>query len=328
MDARLKFAPCGYLSLADDGSILALNETLLEWLGYPLSDLQGKHVDTILSAPGRLFYQVYFFPLIRMHGTVKEMYLSLQARSGKSIPVLINAVRKEYDGILSNECIFTNMTQRYEFEQGLLAAKKSAEEATRSKNEAIAALESLKKDLEDKQQELLKLNAQLQILAKTDELTGLQNRRSFQESLADNIELFNRTNRPFSLLLLDVDHFKQINDTFGHSTGDFVLKQIAQVLMQSCRKIDTAARYGGEEFAMVLPDTDQDGAAAAAERVRSMVEASCWIEMPITISIGITTMLPGDQERQLLSRADQGLYTSKEMGRNRITHSAHLQAGS
>lgn len=324
MDEQLNYAPCGYLSLADDGTILTINETLLQLLGCELGDVQGRHVNLILTVPSRLFYQLYFFPMISLHKKVDEMYLTLKLKSDQEIPVLINALRKNRSGMQVNDIIIIQMHRRAEYELQLLEAKKASEEAVRIKSETIAELNQLQKDLKSKQKELQELNAQLQILAETDELTGLKNRRSYQEDLATNIAASAITAQPLSLVLLDIDHFKKVNDTYGHLMGDRVLQKLAQRLKTACEDGNIAARYGGEEFALILPRMDEHGALTFAEGIRSCIESTSLGEIPITISIGIATMKKGDTETTLQSRADQALYSSKESGRNQVTHALQL----
>jgi len=324
MDERLNYAPCGYLSVADDGTILTINETLLQLIGCNFSDVQGNHINSILTVPSQLFYQLYFFPMITLHEKVEEMYLSLQSESTQEIPVLINALRKNRSGMPVNDIIITQMHRRYEYEQQLIKAKKVSEEAQRKKGEIIAELNQLQGELKGKQKELQELNAQLQIVAATDELTGLKNRRAFQEELAARIFESTNTEQPLSLALLDIDHFKEVNDTYGHLTGDRVLQKLAQRLETACGEGNIAARYGGEEFALILPHMDGHGALIFAEKIRSTIESAFLAETPITISVGIATMKKGDTETTLQSRADQALYSSKNGGRNQVTHAHEL----
>ncbi|MFJ8234152.1 diguanylate cyclase [Ureibacillus sp. NPDC094379] len=324
MIEQLNFAPCGYLSLSDDGIILEINETLLNCLGYELHDLQGRHVNTILTVPGRSFYQLYFFPMIRLQEKVEEMYVTLKSKADHDIPVLLNAFRLKRGGVVINDCVFIPIKRRYEFEKALLTIKKETEEQNRVKKEQIVELDLLRRELESKQKELLKVNSELKKLAVTDGLTGLRNRRSLQEELSLNINLYTRLSQPLSLLLLDIDHFKKINDTFGHLTGDKVLQELGLILTEESREGDIAARYGGEEFALILPNTDQVGALKVAERVRSRVERTDWIIPTVTISIGAATLVSGDTESTLQCRADRALYLSKNRGRNKVTHACQL----
>jgi diguanylate cyclase (GGDEF)-like protein len=160
--------------------------------------------------------------------------------------------------------------------------------------------------------------------AVTDELTGLFNRRRFQEAMATEVERSKRFGQPVGLVLLDLDDFKTVNDTYGHQQGDLVLREVARVLRETSREIDEPARYGGEELAVVLPGTDLEGAYNLAERVRAGIEG---LVLPlldgdgslrVTASFGVAT-LPGsaDDMRGLVAAADEALYRAKRAGKNR-----------
>ncbi len=141
MNEVLDAAPCGFLSVADDGSIRAINATLLRILGYERADeLCGQHLQRILTAGARIFYQTHLFPLLKMRAHVEEIYLSLRAKSGEEIPVLINARRTERDGAPISDCVFVRMRQRANFEAELLAARKAAEQASKAKDQFLATL--------------------------------------------------------------------------------------------------------------------------------------------------------------------------------------------
>ena len=164
---------------------------------------------------------------------------------------------------------------------------------------------------------------ELHRLATTDTLTGLPNRRHFLERLAQEIERFQRQHKGAALLMVDIDHFKRVNDSHGHAVGDAVLRQFATLLQQSLRKPDLAGRLGGEEFAILLPGTDLDGALVYAERLRERIASSpCedeGLSIGYTISIGVSIFRAEDESGdQPLSRADAGLYAAKQKGRNRV----------
>ena len=142
MDTLLDTAPCGFLSLQDDGSIRMVNRTLREWLGYSLDDLQGQHVDTILPAASRIFYQTHLFPLLRIQGHAEEVYFPLRQQNDKDVPMLVNAARREEDGIVAYDFVFMPMHQRDQYENEILRAKAAAEEARHAKDEAYADLEA------------------------------------------------------------------------------------------------------------------------------------------------------------------------------------------
>jgi diguanylate cyclase (GGDEF)-like protein len=166
---------------------------------------------------------------------------------------------------------------------------------------------------------LEKTNARLAALATTDALTGLANRRAFDEALARDAALVKRGARPLSCVLLDVDDFKVFNDTFGHPSGDEVLRQLGTIIRACCRTSDVAALYGGEEFAILLPGTDLDGARVLAERVRCTVEAGPWAHRPVTVSAGVATLGVDDGAVEwVVGEADRALYRAKRGGRNRV----------
>ena len=163
----------------------------------------------------------------------------------------------------------------------------------------------------------------LEEMATTDGLTGLKNHRMFQEELDQKVKLAERFGRPLSLLLMDVDHFKSVNDTHGHPAGDVVLRGVAAIIVRNRREIDTTARYGGEEFAVICPETDTAGAMKLADRIRKDVEVEEFrVEagpLKVTISIGVAT-LPTHAvcKPAMIEQADQALYRAKEGGRNRV----------
>ncbi len=163
-------------------------------------------------------------------------------------------------------------------------------------------------------------NSQLEALAFTDGLTGIANHRSFQEELAKNFEAAKRRKRRLSLMLVDVDHFKQYNDTYGHPSGDIVLKRVASVIRDSCPEGCLPARYGGEEFAVLCPGFSGNEVLMLAESIRDAIETTPWPERSVTVSIGAVSLsqelsTPSD----LVSASDNALYSSKASGRNCVT---------
>ncbi|MCA9559320.1 MAG: diguanylate cyclase [Myxococcales bacterium] len=172
--------------------------------------------------------------------------------------------------------------------------------------------------------EVRRANERLREWAIRDGLTGLYNHRHFQEQLLTEFARARRYAQPLACLMIDLDHFKRINDTCGHPFGDEVLKQLARTLTEVARQADIIARYGGEEFVVVLPSTDLEGARRFAERVRAEVAArpvqADGQSVDITLSVGVATNgTPGvDSERALIKRADAALYEAKRAGRNRV----------
>lgn len=184
----------------------------------------------------------------------------------------------------------------------------------------ILEKDSYERQLEAYQLRLEEINATLAADSKTDKLTGLANRRHFDDLFAEEFDRANRRGLPLSLIILDVDHFKMFNDTFGHSAGDETLKAVAKSLSETKRLQDRVARYGGEEFVIVLPDTPAEGAAILAERVRKAVQNREWEHRPVTVSIGVCTFERGiGSPLEIIGAADAALYLSKQNGRNRVT---------
>jgi diguanylate cyclase (GGDEF)-like protein len=189
-------------------------------------------------------------------------------------------------------------------------------------------IESADRRLLETNQQLKQLNDEFRLLSITDPLTGLFNRRHFDELMETEVGLSNRHGDPNSLLLIDIDHFKAINDTYGHYVGDVVLKALTKTLQNNIRHTDAICRLGGEEFAILCKRADKAGAMELAEKLREVIETTPMIpetddELMITISIGVASVPDGGGKttpKQLYKDVDTALYYSKNNGRNRVTH--------
>lgn len=169
------------------------------------------------------------------------------------------------------------------------------------------------------EQKLQESNLELERLAVTDKLTQLPNRVKIDEMLEQELARTGRSGQEFSILILDIDYFKSINDTHGHQAGDAVLKEFAATVKDSLRKTDTVGRWGGEEFLIVVPAVGIEAAAVMAEKLRRIIETNPFTGVPgITCSFGITSSVPGDSVTAMIKRADQALYRAKNTGRNRV----------
>ncbi|WP_342563557.1 diguanylate cyclase [Paenibacillus sp. FSL R7-0345] len=326
MNERLEYAPCGYISITHQGIITDMNHTFLYLLGYTREALLHKHIDTIMSKANQLVFHSYFYPNINLHGHVEELFISLKDVSGGTVPYMLNGRSLVAGGVAVIDCVLMQMSKRIDYEQELRSAKKQIEEAYWEKEQALARLGQIHSEIQQKQSELMELNAALVELSTTDKLTGLKNRRYFEDMLSGQLELFRETGEPFSLLIMDIDYFKRINDTFGHQTGDYVLEKLGSLLKFHSREKDTAARYGGEEFVLILPGLTADESRLVAENLRQVTELAVWDTGRLTVSIGIATCTAEDSEKTLLHKADAALYASKENGRNRVTHSFDFAA--
>lgn len=194
--------------------------------------------------------------------------------------------------------------------------------------EHLAEINDLNAMLEFQQHELQDANMRLKNLADKDGLTGVANHRAFHDFLERQIEVSQETVRELSIVMLDVDHFKNFNDEHGHQAGDQVLFSVAKLMQSAVRDSDLVARYGGDEFVVVLPGAGREGACRVAEQVRERLEGHSWKQGPLTVSVGAATLsnrsLTTDE---LVEEADKAMYCSKTSGRNRITHFEEMDAG-
>jgi diguanylate cyclase (GGDEF)-like protein len=189
-------------------------------------------------------------------------------------------------------------------------------------------IESADRRLLETNQQLKQLNDEFKLLSITDPLTGLFNRRHFDELMENEVGMSNRHGDPNSILLLDIDHFKAINDTYGHYVGDVVLKSLTNTLQNNIRHTDAICRLGGEEFAILCKRANKAGAMELAEKLRSTIEETPMIpetddELMITVSIGVASVPDGNGQttpKKLYKDVDTALYYSKNNGRNRVTH--------
>lgn len=181
--------------------------------------------------------------------------------------------------------------------------------------------------LQAQQEELERLHSDMG----QDFLTKIPNRRAFDERLAEELERARRYGHPLSLVVIDVDHFKRVNDVFGHLAGDRILRALAQILDENKRSSDFLARYGGEEFVIILPETPSDRARVLAEKTRLKVQHSVFRyetnAINITISLGVGGLLPDDTTETLFARVDAALYLAKQNGRNRVEAAANGSPG-
>ena len=165
-----------------------------------------------------------------------------------------------------------------------------------------------------------KMQEKIKRLSEEDYLTKLYNRRKIHEIIETEIVRSRRYNSPFAVLLLDIDDFKKINDTFGHNTGDKVLVQLSCILRLTVRESDIAGRWGGEEFLVICPETSIDGAISLAEKLRKNIDNNKFEDAGnITASIGVASIQHDDNVKSLVHRADKALYSAKKAGKNRVT---------
>ncbi|MBE0688829.1 MAG: diguanylate cyclase [Anaerolineae bacterium] len=222
------------------------------------------------------------------------------------------------------------MIFRYNAGQALRQANEHLERKVRERTKALVQsntlLQDQKTELDSSLEKLKSTQADLERLAMTDELTGLFARRFVFEWIRKELAGILRKQGQLSCLMLDIDHFKKINDSYGHIQGDVVLRRVAENIRTTVRSADIAGRFGGEEFIVLLPETAQAGAVQVAEKIRKAVDNPD-AEIPATISVGVAVCdsihLPGNTETNvlldaLLQAADEALYQAKKQGRNRV----------
>ncbi len=232
--------------------------------------------------------------------------------NARGIPVIMLTVKKELSDKISGLQIGADDYLPKPYNELELNARIYASLRTKA----------LQDELRTKNKQLEELLGKVEYMAITDALTGLYNRRRFHDVLSKEFERSKRYANPVSLIMLDIDHFKKVNDNYGHQTGDTVLREVGSIITASIRDIDTASRFGGEEFMVVLPNTEKENAKVGAERMRAAIAQHIFpeIEGPITVSIGVTGLPdPGlANEDRLVRCADYALYRAKQNGRNRI----------
>lgn len=289
-------APAVIASL-DDARILEVNEGM--------ADLTGLRKDAL-----RQRSLMDLEPLNRSHDLEDAI---ARLRTGKRVHkvrrVLLDAEGKELNVLLSARTIEVAGRSCGIF---TFIDTSELEAARREQRDTQALLRAtLREHAEEK--------AAMDRLATTDALTGIANRRGLNARLAEELSRAERYDDTFSILMLDLDHFKAVNDAYGHDVGDVVLREVAQLLDHECREPDVAGRWGGEEFVMILPQVDLAGAEEIASRIRARVARAEFADgVNVTISIGVAWHKAGDTVEDLFVRADQRLYAAKERGRNRV----------
>lgn len=325
MDKRLEEAPCGFISFDGNGYMREINKTFLKWTGYKQEDLLGNHIESLLTKTNKMIFHSYFYPNINLYGHIEELFINFKNQAGESLPYLMNAKIFKQDDLKRIDCILLQMKKRIDYELELLLTKKEMEDAYVKKNEAFEKLEEIYNQIEKKQIELMEINLGLVKISNTDKLTGIDNRRCFQKKLEEQIELYKQDKKVFSLLIIDIDHFKEVNDTYGHQVGDIVLEKLAKILKDQMRLDDIVARFGGEEFTIILPNTDKEEGILIAKKLNLAIETVKWEEVNrLTVSVGVATFTDKDTDLSIVKNADQALYYSKENGRNRSTHFSSL----
>lgn len=254
-----------------------------------------------------------------MSDELKPSPLQQLEAARKTIAILMERVEHAIDTAGSLHNLFEdNLQLKKTIDQHL-----RNEEELKRFNRALEAQVAVRtRELEKANLQLNENNAYLKELVRRDGLTGLFNHSAMMEVLLRRVAEAGRYNLLLSVVILDLDHFKKVNDTYGHQFGDHVLRIVAKTLGEAIRPVDYACRFGGEEFVLLLPNTSKEGARITAERVRTKIEGLKWEhrDLTTTISAGIASC-GKDSAKSLIARADKRLYMAKKLGRNRVISS-------
>ncbi|WP_419804311.1 diguanylate cyclase [Terriglobus sp.] len=273
---------------AESGELLFYNRAMAEHFGISAQDWLGKtNYDLVDKAKADMLRLEDEYVL--RSGKCHESYVELDISSaGPEYWKLIKAPLRLQNGEQMLSAVAINLTNELKREAELVKLQEALEDA----------------------------NRKLRSLSLTDDLTGLWNRRAFDSRLEMEIYEADYGRAPLTLLLLDVDNFKSLNDTFGHSYGDEVLQEVGAVLRRAARLEDVSVRYGGEEFAVIMPGADAAGGQALCKRIATLLDAVRWEHRRVTVSIGIVTHRPGVTSDALLNMADEAMYRAKRNGKN------------
>lgn len=330
MNHLLAQVPCLLLVTDLLGAIRATSAELAALAGCTTpTDLLGQPMELFLPPAGRVFLQTHVWPTLFKQGELMEGYLTLRPAPGErcpgDVPVMFNAHLKAAEGEPLCHWVFFEVRSRSRFEAELIAARKNAQELSEKLAHANAALEAANLALQHKAATIEASNGLLAQLSQTDALTNVGNRRALQlafDQWRNDLATADPCTTPkAALLLVDADHFKHVNDTWGHDEGDRVLVALAQSLRASVRSTDHISRFGGEEFVVWLPQATDDMVRRVADDIHQRVGH---IQMgqghsPLTVSIGQVTLCGPSATRDLaqwLRLADQAVYRAKALGRN------------
>lgn len=281
---------CGFLVTNADRRIIYANSYFATEYGLDSQALAGNGLEALFTRSSLILFDSYLYPMLMHEGLCQELQVMIKPANGDRVQVLIS-VKEDPSGSGHHYWALFDATNR-----------------TKLYDELIETRERLQGQAES-----------FADLAKRDALTGLWNRRELNEQLMVLLAQANRSQRPVSVLMVDIDFFKAVNDQFGHQRGDMVLREFGEMLSHSIRTGDIAARFGGEEFLVVLPDTPIDAAASWAERVHENLKRLRIADLSITVSVGISEKAASREAdaEELIRMADEALYLAKREGRDR-----------
>ncbi len=327
LKAILEAAVDAIITTDEIGTIQSFNPAAERMFGYSARDVIGRNVSILMSEEHAPRHQHYMRAhdqpgTPRVVGRTRE--INAMRRDGELFPIELALSTSDIGGRPIVTGIVRDISDRRAAEIELEKYRKHLEQLVA---ERTASLEATNRRLEKAQDELRQLNARLARMALVDELTGIGNRRAFDERLEFEWRRAMRQDKPIAIILCDIDHFKRYNDRYGHPAGDDCLRQVAAAFAECCqRATEFPARYGGEEFAGILSGADRHAARERAETVRNKVSAlalehgALGPDRIVTVSVGVASCVPatGANHGMLVQAADSALYSAKENGRDRV----------
>ena len=278
--------PSGALITNSSRIIIYINSYFTKELLWKPSELIGKSVDVLFTKSSRIFFQSYLIPTLLHEKVCEEMQLIIFHADGRRIPITVNA------SLSHDNCIYWSLF--------------NASKRDRLYEELIKTRKTLEIQAE-----------KLRLLASTDELTELLNRREMKYRSSLMLEQAARSHYSVSLLMLDIDHFKSINDTMGHLEGDRVLKKLGKLLKGFGRKTDLISRFGGEEFLIMLPDISKSDTLLLCGKLHKLIAKIKVGDSSLTVSMGLSICEEKISFTDLFTQADSAMYKAKALGRNR-----------
>lgn len=288
--------PCGCIVTDASRQLQFANQYITDEFGWHSDQVVGKCMEMLVSPASRLFCESYVYPMLLDKGKCEEIQLTFLTSDGDRVPIIANVRQASDSRVVWSIFCAVNRDKLY---QELVSARNRLEDQTR----------------------------QLKKLSSVDDLTGLMNRRAFNDAVSVLFATAIQIGKPISLLLLDIDDFKRINDTYGHCFGDDVLRKVGACLLNTCRSRELVARFGGEEFVFALSGADAENARSFAEGVRAAITREVSETHPITVSIGVASRFSrhGPSYVELLSQADKALYEAKHTGKNKTVLGGNIK---
>lgn len=310
-----------------EGILTFVSSDICELLGSKRRALIGKSIEELVASESHTVLQKYLLPSLIKGEPLADLYLRLLAKDGQGIPMLAHFERRARAKGLRLVCFCDPVLRRSTISQELARMQEELRRSEIERSDLFQKFSAAYEALAAETAEWTRLQGELTHLAFTDKLTNLPNRRSFDNRLDEAYLHFLESGIPFSILMVDIDQFKAVNDTYGHDGGDFVLQGVASLLNMTVRRLDFVTRWGGEEFAVLLPESAGHAATATAERIRTTIESARFRRKNVTVSIGVVTCTSSESTcAKLMLSADLALYSAKQGGRNRVVHAAMMES--